>query len=116
MPKSAKPRLRRPPRPLTDKALRFAHEYAVDMNGTKAAERASYSRRSAYSTAHRLLRNAEVLKVIQKQAVSHLRRVDLRAEDVLRRIMQMAGGDIRRLVDDHGRLRPLQDLDPMSRC
>ena len=34
------------------------------------------------------------MKVIQQQAITHLRRVDLRAEDVLRRIMMTAAGDI----------------------
>ena len=37
MAQSTKPRLRRPPNKLTAKALRFAHEYAVDLNATKAA-------------------------------------------------------------------------------
>ena len=92
--KSTKPRLRRPPRQLTEKALKFAHEYVIDLNATKAAERAGYSKRSARSTGHRLLTNDDILKVIQKQAITNIRRVDLRAEDVLRRIMQMAAGDI----------------------
>ena len=60
---------------------------------------------------HRLLRNDEVLKIIEQQTDRHLRRVDLRAEDVLRRIMQMAAGDIRRLVTKTGTLRPIQDLE-----
>ena len=94
MARSTKPRLRRPPRQLTDKAIRFAHEYPVDLNATKAAERAGYSKRTAYSAGHRLLRNVEVLKVVEQQTDRHIRRVDLRAEDVLRSIMQMAAGDI----------------------
>ena len=94
MAKSTKPRLRRPPRPLSEKALRFAHEYAVDLNATKAAERAGYSRRSARVTGHILLTNAAVEKLVAEQADRHIRRVDLRAEDVLRSIMQMAAGDI----------------------
>ena len=112
MAKSTKPRLRRPPRKLTEKARRFAHEYPIDLNATKAAKRAGYSKRTATAAASRLLRNVNVLAVIEQQVDRHIRRADLRAEDVLRRIMLMAGGDIRRLVDDHGRLRPLQDLDP----
>ena len=94
MAKSTKPRLRRPPRPLTDKARRFAHEFAVDLNGTKAAERAGYSKRTAYAAGNRLLKNVRVRNIIEQQADRHIRRVDLRAEDVLRSIMQMAAGDI----------------------
>lgn len=94
MAKSTTPRLRRPPRALSEKAIRFAHEYAVDLNATKAAERAGYSRRSARVTGHRLLTNAAIEKLIAEQADRHIRKVDLRAEDVLRSIMQMAAGDI----------------------
>ena len=94
MAKSTKPRLRRAPNKLTAKALRFAHEYAVDLNATKAAERAGYSKRTASAAGHRLLRNVEVEKLITAQTDRHIRRVDLRAEDVLRSIMQMASGDI----------------------
>ena len=111
MAKHTAPRLRKPPKKLTDRARRFAHEYPIDLNGAKAAERAGYSKGSARVTASRLLTNANVLEIIEQQADHRIRKLDLRAEDVLRRIMQMAGGDIRRLVDDHGRLRPLQDLD-----
>ncbi len=111
MAKNTAPRIRNPPRKLTARARRFAHEYPIDLNGAKAAERAGYSKRSAKVTASRLLTNADVLKIIEQQTDRHIRRVDLRAEDVLRRIMLMAGGDIRRLVTTTGKLRPLQDLE-----
>ena len=94
MTKSTKPRIRRPPRKLTEKARRFAHEYGVDLNATKAAQRAGYSQRTAYAIGHKLLKNAEVQNIIEQQVDRHIRRVDLRAEDVLRSIMQMAAGDI----------------------
>ncbi len=58
-----------------------------------------------------MLTNVDVLKIIEQQADRHIRRVDLRAEDVLRRIMLVAGGDIRRLVTKDGKLRPIQDLE-----
>ncbi len=58
-----------------------------------------------------MLTNADVLKIIEQQTDRHIRRVDLRAEDVLRRIMLMAGGDIRRMVTTTGKLRPVQDLE-----
>ena len=94
MAKNTAPRIRNPPRKLTARARRFAHEYPIDLNGAKAAERAGYSKRSAKVTASRLLTNTDVSKIIEQQADRHIRRVDLRAEDVLRSIMQMASGDI----------------------
>ena len=65
-----------------------------DLNATKAAERAGYSKRTARSAGQRLLTNVDILKLVQRQAITHLRRVDLRAEDVLRRIMMTAAGDL----------------------
>ena len=50
---------------MSPKAERFVTEYLIDLNGTKAAIRAGYSERSAYSTAERLLRNAEVCAVVK---------------------------------------------------
>ncbi len=50
--------------PLTPRQRRFAEEYCVDFNGTRAALRAKYSPRGVATTAHRLLRNAKVVTVI----------------------------------------------------
>jgi len=38
-----------------------------------------------------LLINVDVLRIVEQQTDRQIRRVDLRAEDVLRRIMLMAG-------------------------
>ncbi len=83
MAKSTKPRLRKPPKKLTAKASRFALEYAVDLNATKAAERAGYSRRTAKMAGSRLMTNDDVLAIVRQQADRHLRRVDLRRESRL---------------------------------
>lgn len=42
----------------------FITEYAKDMNATKAAERAGYSKRTAYSQGQRLLKNVEIKRAI----------------------------------------------------
>ncbi len=57
MAKHTAPRLRKPPKKLTDRARCFAHEYPIDLNATKAAKRAGYSKRTATAAASRLLRN-----------------------------------------------------------
>lgn len=54
-----------PERPLTLRQQRFVHEYLVDGNGTKAARRAGYAERSAYSIASRLLRKGTVTLALQ---------------------------------------------------
>lgn len=45
---------------LNEKESRFVWEYLIEANGTTAAIRAGYSERSAYSTANRLLKKADV--------------------------------------------------------
>lgn len=50
---------------LTDKQEAFCLEYLVDLNGTKAAERAGYSSNSAYSIASENMRKPEILTRIK---------------------------------------------------
>lgn len=45
---------------LNAKQRRFVHEYLIDLNATQAAQRAGYSKRTAYSQGCRLLKHAEV--------------------------------------------------------
>ena len=45
---------------ITDKRLRFCQEYVKDNNGTQAAIRAGYSKKTAKAQASRLLTNVDV--------------------------------------------------------
>ena len=54
-------------RPLTAKQRRFSEEYCVDFNGTRAALRANYSPNGADVAATRLLKNANVLRIIEER-------------------------------------------------
>lgn len=51
---------------LNDRQQLFVTEYVKDMNATKAAERAGYSKRTAYSQGQRLLKNVEIKKAVDK--------------------------------------------------
>ena len=50
---------------LNDKSEAFCHEYLIDYNGTQAAIRAGYSKKTAYSQGSRLLKNAVVLSRVR---------------------------------------------------
>lgn len=52
---------------LNPKQLQFCREYVLDWNATKAAERAGYSKRTAYSQGGRLLKHVEVQAEIKRQ-------------------------------------------------
>ncbi len=80
---------------MDDKRKRFAQEYLVDLNATKAAIRAGYSRRSAYSTANRLLKNADVKAEIERLRAKRERRMEITQDRVLQEIAKIAFADIK---------------------
>ena len=61
----------------------FVREYLVDLNATKAAERAGYSRKTAYSQGQRLLQNAAVRDEIQALMNKRATKLEITAERVL---------------------------------
>lgn len=99
---------------LTGKAARFVAEYLVDLNATRAAIRAGYRRRNADVTGSRLLRNARVAAAVSEAAEPKLRRLEFDADCVLQEAAKIAFGDIRKLFDAHGSLRPVHVLDDVT--
>jgi phage terminase small subunit len=78
---------------LSLKRAAFVREYTVDLNATKAAERAGYSPKTAYSQGHRLLKDAEIQRAIA-DAQANLAEVALvTAEDVIKGLRDIATGD-----------------------
>lgn len=74
----------------TLKRQTFAREYAVSGNGLQSAISAGYSKNSAHVEASRLLKNAEVVAVIEKERARLRVKSDLKAEDVIRGLRQIA--------------------------
>ena len=61
----------------------FVREYLIDLNATKAAERAGYSKRTAYSQGQRLLQNAAVRDEIQALMDQRATKLEITAARVL---------------------------------
>ena len=95
---------------LNDKQTRFVAEYLVDLNATQAAIRAGYSKKTAAQIAEKLLRKAEIAQAVSDRQGKKLARLDLKAEDVLRQLLQITQSDLRRLFDTEGNLLPVHDL------
>ena len=55
----------------------FVREYAIDLNATKAAIRAGYSEKTAYSQGQRLLKNVEVSAAIENTQEAHAERCNV---------------------------------------
>lgn len=73
----------------TDKQTAFVREYLVDLNATQAAIRAGYSERTAYSVGQRLLKNVEIQRAVAAAQAKRARRVEIKAEDVLRGVIEV---------------------------
>ena len=52
---------------MTEKQKKFADEYIIDCNATRAAIRAGYSEKTAYSAGQRMLKNVEIKAYIEGQ-------------------------------------------------
>jgi phage terminase small subunit len=101
-------------RKLTLKQLKFVAEYLVDLNATKAAIRAGYSRRTASSIGEENLRKPEIQKEIEKRMDDILEDRAVMTLRVIRELECIAFSDISHYVEfDNGetRLKPLQDMD-----
>jgi phage terminase small subunit len=68
----------------------FAHEYVIDLNGSRAAIAAGYSENGAHVSASRLLRNAKVSKLIEQITAERAKKLGLTAESVLSELGRMA--------------------------
>lgn len=96
---------------LNIKQMAFVREYLVDMNATQAAIRAGYSPKTARSQGERLLTNAAIRREVDAGVSDLAARVGLTAERILRERMRIAFFDPRKLLDDEGNPKPLQELD-----
>lgn len=90
---------------------RFAHEYARDQNGTRAAIASGYSKKSAASLASRLLRNVKVQEIITKLTAKTCAKLEITGERVLQELAKMAFVDPRAFFDEHGNVKAIHDLD-----
>ena len=95
---------------LTARQERFVREYMVDLNGTQAAIRAGYSPGSAKVTASRMLTQANVAAELSRLSQERLEVVEVNAEWVLRRLVQLADVDIGDVFRADGSLKAVVDM------
>lgn len=80
----------KPEKKLTPKQDRFCLEYIVDLNGTQAAIRAGYSKKTAYSIAEQNLKKLEIQKKVQKLLDARRVRTEVKADEIIQEIKKMA--------------------------
>lgn len=79
---------------LSAKQRLFVHEYLIDMNATKAAIRARYSKKTADVQGCRLLRNAQVAILIKRAQKKREDRLEITADKWLRELALIKFSDI----------------------
>lgn len=87
----------------------FCREYIVDLNATQAAIRAGYSERTASSQGERLLRHAEVNKFISELLEKRNKEVQVNANYVLRRLVEIDEMDVADILTDAGDIKPIKE-------
>ena len=96
---------------LTKKQEMFVKEYIIDLNGTQAAIRAGYSKKTAKVIANENLTKPYILEAIQKELEPKMNRIEITAERVLEEIAKIAFFNIKNLYKDDGNLKEISELD-----
>lgn len=99
------------PRALTSRAEKFCNEYLIDLNGTRAAIRAKYSKKTAYSIAERLLRNVEVQKRISELQKGLQVKTGIAAEKVVAEFAKIAFANIQDFIGKDNEIMDLSKID-----
>ena len=75
---------------MNERQKRFCLEYLKDFNATEAAERAGYSKKTAYSIGGRLLKNVEVKKRIDESKTKQVKKAELKTESIIKELKKIA--------------------------
>lgn len=95
---------------LTPKQARFVAEYLVDLNGTQAAIRAGYSKRTAQEQSSDLLSKPIIAQAVARGKARQLEAAELSATRVLEEYRRLAFVDVRSFFDERGNLKPIGQL------
>lgn len=79
---------------MTARERAFTEEYPIDLNATKAAERAGYSVRTARSTASRLLTKENIQEALQESFRLRSARTEITQDMVLKELATIAFADM----------------------
>ncbi len=94
---------------MNDRQRRFVLEYLVDGNGTQAAIRAGYNKRSATSTAVKLLRYASIKAAISAKQQQLADLADISATEIIREFARIALFNVADIFEPSGRMKPIKE-------
>jgi len=94
---------------LTDKQEMFCREYLIDLNATQAAIRAGYSEKTANRTGSENLSKPDVAQRIIDLKSERNERVEVNADYVLRRLVEIDEMDVLDILKDDGGLKMVHE-------
>ena len=94
---------------LTAKQQAFVNEYCIDKNATKAAEKAGYSEKTAYSQGQRLLKKVEIRQAIDAKFQKATDKCDITLDRVVKRYAEFAFANV-----DLADLKPADSLKALD--
>lgn len=83
---------------MTPKQVAFVAEYLIDLNASKAAERAGYSKKTAGQVGFENLKKPEIAAAIQAAMQERSKATGITQERVLNELARVAFGDKRKLM------------------
>jgi phage terminase small subunit len=95
---------------MTSKQTRFVSEYLIDLNATKAAIRAGYSRKTAKSIGQENLTKPDIFARISACQEVLFARNAITADNVLQELARLAFFDVRDLFAPDGSMIPIHKL------
>jgi phage terminase small subunit len=96
---------------LNDKQERFCREFVIDSNGTKAAERAGYSKKTAKIQASQLLTILNVQNRIKELTSEVEKQLFFKAHDVLTETGRIAFSNIQDFLDPDNEFKDISKID-----
>ncbi len=100
---------------LTPRQEQFCQEYLVDLNGTQAAIRAGYSKKTANEQASQLLAKLNIGDRVAELQAKRAERLEITADDVLREYARIGFADMADYYEEGGKLKSIHDLGDKSR-
>ena len=94
---------------LTPKQELFCHEYILDLNATQAAVRAGYSKKTANRISAKLMSKVGIQNLITELQVERNNRVQIDADYILKRLVEIDKMDALDIHNDDGSLKDMKD-------
>ncbi len=95
---------------LSPKQETFSRQYVIDLNGTQAAIRAGYSKRTAKEQATRLLTNVHVRQFIKELRKTLSEKTDITAERVLRELEKIGFNNLQDYIEKGNTVKDLKSI------